>query len=497
MALSKAVAQNTFIQGGGKVVGLALSLIAAGMIFPYLGESGVGEYTAILSLLQIFGIMMDFGLYIVLIKRIAVLDDASAPQVNNIFTLRLLSGVLFLSLAPVTAWIIGQYSDFYTSEIIWGVLLTTLFFLFISLNQLLSAIFQKFLRTGWIALAELLGKIVLLVMSLVVVTQGLSLLWVMATLVISSGVNFAVNFIASRKYFKIRLAADFAIWKSVLKDAWPIGVSIAFALLYFKGDTVILTFYESAAVVGEYGAPYKILEVLVTFPAIFTGLILPPLAKAWKEKNVDRFQTVLQKSFDVLSMIAIPMVAATVVLAPYIMNMLVRDGFEQSPRILTILMIATGSIFLGTLFGYAVPALDKQKTMMWGYMIIAVTSLAAYLFVIPRYSIDGAAWVTVYSEVMVMVVAALIVLRTSKAQLQWGTLLKTFLAAGVMLVALYFGTPWFDGVLQGAIADSPRWFALVVLSVMVPFGALIYGAVLVTTGALKMSDLKELARMRS
>lgn len=497
MALSKAVAKNTAFQAGGKVVGLALSLISAGMIFPYLGEGGVGQYTAILSLLQIFGIMMDFGLYIVLIKRISVLDDTSAPQVNNIFTLRLLSGVVFLSLAPLTAWIVSWYSDFYTGEIIAGVALTTLFFLFVSLNQLLSAIFQKFLRTGWIALAELLGKVVLLVSSIVVIWQGLSLLWVMATLVLSSGVNFLVNFIASRRYFTIRLAADWAIWKSVIREAWPIGVSIAFALLYFKGDTVLLTFFEDETVVGEYGAPYKILEVLVTFPAIFTGLVLPPLTKAWREKRMDDFQRVLQKAFDALTMIALPMVAGTLVLAPYIMDLLVPEGFVNSGRMLQVLMIATGSIFIGTLFGYAVPALDKQKTMMWGYIAIALTSVAAYLVVIPRYSIDGAAWVTVYSEVMVMVIAGAIVLRTTGVDLKWLPLAKTVGAAVLMWVVLSSVTPAFADWLTQALPLTDRWFAVALLAVLVPFGAAIYGAILILSGALKREDLKQFMSLRS
>jgi O-antigen/teichoic acid export membrane protein len=502
MALSKAVAKNTAFQAGGKVVGLALSLISAGMIFPYLGEGGVGQYTAILSLLQIFGIMMDFGLYIVLIKRISVLDETSAPQVNNIFTLRLLSGVIFLSLAPLTAWIVSFYSDFYTSEIILGVALTTLFFLFISLNQLLSAIFQKHLKTGWIALAELLGKIALLGMTVLVISQGWGLLWVMATLVVSSGINFVVNFIASRRYFKIRLAADLTIWKSVMKEAWPIGVSIAFALLYFKGDTVLLTFYETEEIVGEYGAPYKILEVLVTFPAIFTGLVLPPLTQAWRQKKMDDFRSVLQKSFDALLMIALPMVAGTLVLAPYIMDLLVPEGFTNSDRMLQILMVATGAIFIGTLFGYAVPALEKQKTMMWGYIAIALTSLAAYLVVIPRYSIEGAAWVTVYSEVMVMLIAGVIVLNTTNVRLRWSGVLRTTAAALLMWAVLVTIQPAFVETLQAILAEfevtlSTRGFAVLFLGVTVPFGAAVYATVLLLSGALRMDDVKAILRMRS
>lgn len=491
MSLSSAIAKNTAIQSFGKFFGLALSLMSAGIIFPYLGEVGVGKYTAILSLLQIFGTMMDFGLYIILIQRMSTLTEKSTREVSAIFTLRLFSGIFFLSLAPLTAWILGWYSDFYSQEIILATAITALFYLAISFNQLLSAVFQKFFHTGWIALAELIGKSMLFLLSLLAVFLGWNLLWVMSTLVVSSVLQSVILFIASRKYIRVRYTIDLKIWKQIIQEAWPIGVSIAFALIYFKGDTVLLTFYESPQIIGEYGAPYKILEVLITFPAIFVGLILPPLTAAWKEKKVAAFENIMQHSFHLLAAIAIPMIFATQLLAPYIMALLVPEGFFASDDMLRILIIATGSIFIGTLFGYAVPALGKQRSMMWCYICIALLSLAAYLFMIPRYSITGAAWVTVFSELAVLFCSAFIVVRTTKIRIRYGIVWKIILAALVMFFGLHtLLDPVKELLLEYTFSN--RLFSIMLLSIMVPIGCLLYASILFITGAFTKKDIENI-----
>ncbi|MFC1597958.1 flippase [Patescibacteria group bacterium] len=498
MALARKIAQNTAIQVGGKLIGTVLSLIAAGFVLRYLGDTGFGRYTTIVAFLQIFGILVDFGLYIILIKKLATLDETKTNVASNIFTLRVISGIVVLGIAPLTAWIIGMYHATYSPEIVQGIALTTLFFLFISLNQLLSGIFQKFLRTDWIALAELIGKSVLLVSTLVVIWAGMDLLWIMGTLVVSSGANFLVNFIASRKYIKLKFYLNWKITKDILREAWPIALSIFFSLMYFKGDTVILTFYEPAQVVGWYGAPYKILEVLITFPAMFAGLVLPVITSAWQKKALGDFKQKLQKSFDALVIVSIPMIAGVMVLAPHIMQVLAGGEFTNSIPILRILIIATAAIYVGTLFTYLVVALDKQKVMILGYAFVALSALAGYFIFIPRYSILGAAWVTVYSEIATLLIALCIVMTTSRSRIKFGRLLKVVAASIGMYAALAWTAPFVSSALGDTLTSlSQSWQSAMMLAIFIPVGALVYFLILAATRGLTREDIKSLIQLQS
>lgn len=495
MSLRRAIAKNTFIQVGGKIIGMALSLIAAGMTFRYLSAAGFGRYTAVLSFLQFFGTVMDFGLYIILIKKIARITEETLPTVNSIFTLRIVSGVVFLGSAPVVAWLLGRAVPLYADpEILRGILLTTLFYFCISLNQLLSAVFQKFLNTSWIALGELLGKAVLLIATIAVIAAGGSLLWMLGVLVASSAVNFLVNWIGTRRYIHLRLQWNAAIMREILREAWPIALSIGLVLVYFKGDVLLLTLYNvDAAVIGWYGAPYKLLEVLITFPAMFTGLVLPLVTEAWQRGDRVTFQRVLQRAFDALVIIALPIVAGLFALAPLVMRLLAGEDFTASTPILRILVFATCAIFITTLFGYVVPALDQQRRMLWGYAFVAVTALIGYLTFIPRFSIYGAAAVTVYSETAVLVISAWIVLRTSHISLRLRTTLLALFSACVMFGALALSTNPIRHLFTFHSASFSLATQLILLTLE---GAVIYGTLMIVLRAVPAQELRELFTRR-
>ncbi len=501
MSIARKIAHNTAIQVGGKLIGTVLSLIAAGLVLRHLGVFGTGQYVTILAFLQIFGTLTDFGLYIVLLKKMTnVKAGESSPMVNTIFTLRIISAVIFLGAAPIIAWIISQYNDAYGGEVLLGIALTTLFYFFISMNQLLSAVFQKFLRTDWIALGEFTGKTVLLVTTITVVASGWGLIPIMLTLVASSGVNFFTQLLASRKYLRLKLYLNKAMVKEVFREAWPIALSIGMVLLYFKGDTVLLTFYEGEEIVGWYGAPYKILEVLVTFPAMFAGLALPVISQAWQNKNKERFRNTLQKSFDLLTMVSIPLIVGTWMTAPFIIQIIAGAEFANSVPILNILIIATAAIFMGTLFGYLVVAVDKQKSMIWGYGFVAISSFVAYLIFIPLYSTTGAAWVTAYSEIAVMIIAMWITLRATKTRLNYSVVWKSALGSGVMVLGVMLFTVILSAIsyqltgdeLFGWRFDSFTTFAIVQLAFIIPIAILSYIGALFLFRAVNLRQLKEI-----
>jgi len=431
MSYTRKIAHNTMIQIIGKGVSTVIGVIVIALLTRYLDKSGYGQYTTIMAFLQFFGVLVDLGLYIILVKKISEPDVDQDKIVSNIFTLRLVSAIVFLGLAPIIVLFFP-----YPAIVKLGVLITAFSFLGITLNQALAGVFQKHLRMDKVVIAEVIGRIVLIGTTYLVIRADLGLLWVMGSVVAASIMNFFVTFAFSRQLVRIKLKFDFRVWKEIIKESWPIALSIAFNLVYFKADIIILSLYHPAATVGIYGAPYKVLEVLITLPAVFAGLVMPLLTAAWVAADKERFKRVLRKGFDAMVMIAIPLAIGTLFLAKPIMD-LVAPEFTDSGRILQILIFATAIIFVGNLFGNTVVAINKQKTMMWLYLAVAIVSLIGYLIFIPRYSYFGAAGMTVASELMVTISAALIVCLTAKVWPSFKVFFKVLMASGVMALVLY------------------------------------------------------------
>jgi O-antigen/teichoic acid export membrane protein len=423
-------------QVAGKLLSTVLGLLALGMMTRYLGREGFGGYTTIVAFLQFFGILVDFGLTLTTVQMISEPGADENKIAGNIFTLRFFSALIFLGLAPLAVLFFP-----YDSTLKIGVAVTTFSFLFIALNQVLVGLFQKHLSMWKVAVAENAGRLVLLSGIAITIFFHSDLISVMMAVVLGSAANFILNFIFSLRYVRIKFVFDWQIWKEIYRRSWPIGLSIAFNLIYLKADTIILSLSQNQASVGLYGASYRVLDVLTTFPMMFAGLILPVLTATWAEKNSERFKRIMQKSFDFLVMIIVPSIFGTLFLGERLMKLVAGDDFALSGTILKILILAAGAIFLGTLFGHIVVAIKKQRVMIWGYAIVAAISLLGYIILIPRYTYWAAAWITVFSEGAVALLTFFVVWKTTKMIPSGKILFKTIIASLAMSGILYSLSP--------------------------------------------------------
>lgn len=443
MSLLRQVAHNTALQFTGKMIGTAIGLVVALITFRHLGDEGTGNMNTAMSYVQLFGIVMDLGLYVVLLKHIRSSENADGTLQNNIFSFRAVTAVLFLLIAISSVWLVPQYP----SIVQWGVLVIAANFFFITMNQLFQAIFQHHLAMGWVAIAEVASKVTLLgsTATVIYVLQE-NVLFILGAIVISGAVQSLILWLASRRYAKLRWAFDFTIWKRVLNESWPIAVAIALNLIYFKAGTIVLSIFHSQATVGNYGVPFKMLEVLITLPAMVVGLLMPILSQRFTQHDLAGFTQLYQRAINLLWIMAAPLVVGGWFLAQPLMLWLAGDEFTDDPAILgqlfRILIVAVAAIYLGTLSGYAVVVINKQRAIIAGYAFVAVTALIGYLWFIPPYSYFGAAWVTVYSEIAMVVIAGYIIYRATKALPAVLGLARITCAVAVMGAGVYYMQHW-------------------------------------------------------
>lgn len=474
MSLTRAVAKNTIIQVVGKGVSTLLGLLVVAMIGRHLGADGFGQYTTVTTYLQFFGILVDFGLVLVTVQMISAHHTDENRVINNLFTLRFFSALVFLALAPIIAALYFPYPPVVQT----GIVLTSLSFFFIALNQVLTGLFQKHLSLFWVAASENAGRVALFVGTLLAVILHKGLLAVLLAVVLGSLVQFLVLFAAAQQFVRIRFAWDWSIWREIMQHSWPIGVSIAFNLIYLRADVLLMTLYYDDAAVGFYGAAYRVVDILLMLPVMMMGVVLPILTHAWSKGEHARFGSILQRTFEIFMMIILPAVAGGWVLSSSVMAFVVGPEFSAAGPTLFILLLALFFMFVSTLFGHAVVALNHQRRVIWIYGIDAVLSLIGYLIFIPKYGAAGGAWVTVFSECFAAVVLGWHVLAHTRGRLMLGRFWRIVLSCAIML---------------GFLLILPAWHVLVLITVAVA----IYSVCLWLTGGISREMLAQLVTRES
>ncbi len=475
MSEAKILAWNTGIQITGKVFSTAIGVVVIGLMTRYLGQDGFGVYTTANSFLQVFALILDLGINVMLVQMLGERAGDKAYEdraTSAVFTFRLVTALAFLTLAPI----IGLFLD-YPWELklaffaIWGSYFSSV------MNQIVIGTEQRHFKMHYAALAEVVGRIVTLAGLLIGIGSGLGVVGLTLIVSVGSTANFLLNLVLGRRHASFAWNWDPAFWRTLLHRSWPIGISILFNLIYFRADTLILSYVRPLNEVGIYGAAYRVLEILITLPFMYCGVLLPLVAKAWAEKDKERFNRLYRNALSTMALLAAPMVAGVFVMGDRIMLAIAGDDFVASGMILKILILAAAVIYLGTVSSHAIVALNAQRKSIPLYIAVAVVTLAGYVIFIPRYGMYAAAWLTVFSEGAIAVGTTAISFYMAKSGFATVAITKASACAATMALAI--------------LPLRDMWLPIPIIA-----GAIIYGLLVIITGTVSRQTIKEILTFR-
>jgi len=334
------ISYNMIFAAVSRLITALIGLAVISLMSRHLGQAGYGSYTTVLAYIFLFSVLADFGLHTIHVREISRHPQEEQFISSNIFTLRLL-----LLLAAMTLAVFVSFSLPYNKDIKLGILIATLFITFSSLSQVIGGVFQKFNAFYLVSISDVISRFIQLFLVFWAVKKGFNFLYFILIISFVAGIHFGVIFKLSRRFIKIFLKIDWSFFKKIIRLSFPVAVSMLFTVIYFRIDTIILSFMKSQADVGIYGLSTKLLETIIFFPALFTELVMPSLSYTALKLKEDFFR-ILKKTFNVLIVFAVPTVIFLFVLSENIVTILAGKDFLYSAQPMKILAFAVGLIFL-------------------------------------------------------------------------------------------------------------------------------------------------------
>ncbi len=431
MSTATKIASNTIWQILGKIVGTLASGFALILLTRQLSQTEFGYYGTALSLTQFAAVLCDLGLYVVCLREISSQPEKEEKIFNNFLSLRVFSAFVILGLSTLIIFLLP-----YPLVVKQTSLLFAFGFLFSSIVQLLTTFFQKRLSMELVAIAEAVGKVAMLIIIYLFLKINLALPWLAIASIFASGISMIWLFVKIKHQLKISVTANLIEWKSILKKTWPVTLGVLLNLVYFRADSIILSLVKPAVDVAIYTAPYKLLEIIVTFPHMFMGLIMPLTAIAWVNKDYFKLNILTQKTSEFFLILTMPLLVASLVAGEKIMSLVAGQEYAISGKILFPLMIATMAIFAGTAFTYLAVTIDKQKAMLPYYAFASISAIILYLWLIPIYSYVAAAWITAIIEIFIAVSGYIITKKSAQLNIKIVPLVKIIFSGLIMLTLL-------------------------------------------------------------
>ena len=231
--------------------------------------------------------------------------------------------------------------------------------------------------------------------------------------------------------------------------------------LFFKIDALLLPGMAGDVAAGTYAAAYKVSEGAGIFQSSFTLALFPRLSRDADLSHAYRLalRALLQLGF--------PLAVGVALLSEPIVALVGgRQYLPDSATALAILICYLPLSYINGLTQYVLIATGKQRLLTGAFAVALAFNLAANLLLIPRFGFVGAAWVTVASEIVLLVP-----FRLAAASVTRGVSLLSESWAPVLATALMTPVVWW---LRDAIHPL----------VAIPAGAAIYALALWTLGGI-------------
>lgn len=356
-----------------------------------------GEMVTVFSVANIFIILFDLGLPVLLQKETALLKERSSEFLSSAILINLIFLPLFFTLT-ITFFILF----FPDVSLIMVTLITLMVYLF-SIGNILNKSLSG------------LGDFKSQFSSLLIARSISLILFTAAVFVFNTGLNDILPYFIFRSsnsifalYKKIRKNnlrisiknTDRNFIRSMLRLSLPLGLAVIFNFLYDKIDIVIISKLTDFDQTAFYNASYGTLRAsTMAYSFLFAAGLTRVSGFNKNKKAVSLFL----KKYSII-IFSICLIISVIIFsgADLIIRILYTDKFKEAVPILKILSFALTGLALNNLIGVILNGLGLFRMNMNVTLLGLIINVILNIIFIPVYGIAAAAAVTVITEYFIL-----------------------------------------------------------------------------------------------
>jgi O-antigen/teichoic acid export membrane protein len=244
------------------------------------------------------------------------------------------------------------------------------------------------LGCGLIALAWRPDVTVLAVAMLIPVAVTLAI-----SLRIAQGMNVAQGEHVSQG---ATFTSDAATFGAFRRDVWPIGAGIVLSALYFRIDVFLVQLWSGTESVAFYNAVFRLVEALRLFPAAVLAVVLPSLVRAGDLRPLTRVAIPITG-------FAIAAAALLWIAAGWLIPFLYGAPYAPAVPAFRVLLLSFPLLSLNFALTHQLVGWDGQRAYAGLCALALVINIGLNARLIPLWSIEGAAWATLGTEIFLTV----------------------------------------------------------------------------------------------
>jgi O-antigen/teichoic acid export membrane protein len=468
--LVKRLAKNSLLPMGLQLLNRVIDFAFAMLMLRILAPEMTGRFDFAIAFIGYFDILIRFGLGTLLTREVAKDRGHTNRYLSTVTVLRGLLFACSLPLMSISVFLFIQFGAM-SPDIAAAIALFAVGLLFSSLADGFSAVFYGYEKMEYPAAISTVTALTRVSLGALVLLSGWGFVGLAAVSVLANVVSAAaLGFLMNRHCLKPHADWDAGTGKWMMRTSFPLMINLFLATAFFRIDILLLKLLQGDAAVGYYGAAYRYVNGLIIIPSFFTQAIFPLMSR-YAHSARDSLLRAYILSLRLMIIIALPIAVGTPFIAEELILLLAGHAYLPDSAIaLQIIIWFLPFSFVNSVTQYVLIAIDQQRFLTWAFLIGVTFNIVANLIFIPTFSYKGAAVVTVFSE-LVLLIPFYYSIRKHLGPLPWFSLCwQPAVAAAAMGLAMWLlrGIPWI---------------------LMIPVGGVVYVIVLALIGGFRQTDM--------
>ncbi len=393
--MKSSILKNSAYLWGGQVFIKLVAFFYNIYLANSLGVSDFGLYSVALSYFSLISPICDFGILRYLVREVAKDRKELTSIMSNVFIIRALFMVVVFIFFSALVYIFDPDKLRASLEIlaIFAVVPQ-------ALSLTLDGIFIAIQKVSLSAIGSVILNLATTITGFLLISSGLGSHGAVYALIIGQIIYALFLFVLYIKEgFKFRLNFKYENVKPIILGSLPYGILGVLGLIYFKIDTLLLSYMKGSYDTGLYSAAYKFLEALVFIPSSVATASFPVLARLHEEDR-EQIKQYYFKSLKLLGVISLIIVVLYILFLPTVIKLFLPQ-FEASIGAILILAWTIPFMFIHIPGTIVLLSTDKYlKPVIYLSIFTVSFNVIANLIFIPEFGFIASSWITVLSEVL-------------------------------------------------------------------------------------------------
>lgn len=465
------IKKNTLFSVVKSVMAIVFPLITFPYISRVLQPENVGKINFANSIVSYFALFASLGISTYATRECSKFKDnrnelskvSSEIYSINIITTAVTYIALFISLM-----VVEKFADYRALILI----------------QSLTILFAT-IGTDWINYAMgdlkyitirtvLFQCISLVLMLLLVKSKADYFVYVCITVFASSAANI-VNYFYKRRFCHIKFTFEIKLKKHI-KSITALFAMLIAQQVFTMSDTTMIGFFYDDTQVGLYTTALKVYNIVNQIVVSITCVVLPEISSQINCHHYEEIRKILRYSLHFICFVGIPCVIGLFFLSNEVVLLIGGSSYVGATPVLRVLSLTLLASFAGTyVLNVNILSFGKDKIALVSCVVPALFNLITNYIFIPRFGIIAAAFTTVASQLLVVLICLPFMDWKCNTRDVIFSIWKILISSVLLIVTCIICTNMFDGLFLRMCSCIVAGGAIYIISLYILKEELLYG----------------------